>query len=270
MVEFLKLVPVWVGPLVAVSVFLLVRYVLPVLMAKPTGGFDSGTVIRQFMPLFAWLLGGGLLLAWVAAEIHKLSNRVMFDRQTGISSVRDLSWQQFEHLVSEAYRRRGYTTRVVGSPSGDGGVDIELARPGETVLVQCKHWKAWSVGVTTVRELLGVVVSRRATRGILVTSGRFTEEAQRFGDLNSQVELVDGTRLTAMIAEVKSGEQALGTAGAPPPPMLATSPSIASPLCPVCRSQMVMRTAKKGAKAWSQFWGCPRYPACRGIRPATT
>ena len=268
MIEFLKVVPAWVGPVLAVSVFVLLRYILPVLMPKPTTGFDVGTVIRQFMPLFAWLLGGGLLLAWVAAEIHKLSNRVMFDRQTGIGSVRDLSWQQFEHLVSEAYRRRGYTARVVGSPSGDGGVDIEFARPGEMVLVQCKHWKAWSVGVTTVRELLGVVVSRRATRGIVVTSGRFTEEARRFGDLNSQVELVDGTRLAALIAEVKGGEQAIGTAGAPPRPLVVTPPPSVSPLCPACRSAMVMRTAKKGAKAGSQFWGCPRYPGCRGVRPA--
>ena len=129
MFEFLKVVPAWVGPVVAVSVFLLLRYVLPVLLPKPSGGFDRGTLIRQFMPLFAWLLGGGLLLAWVAAKIHKLSNRVLFDRQTGIGSVRDLSWQRFEHLVSEAYRRRGYTAKVVGSPSGDGGVDIGL--PGE-------------------------------------------------------------------------------------------------------------------------------------------
>lgn len=26
-------------------------------------------------------------------------------------------------------------------------------------------------------------------------------------------------------------------------------------------------TAKKGANAGSQFWGCPEYPACHATRP---
>ena len=38
--------------------------------------------------------------------------------------------------------------------------------------------------------------------------------------------------------------------------------------CPVCSSSMVLRTARKGRNAGNQFWGCSRYPACRGTRPA--
>lgn len=40
----------------------------------------------------------------------------------------------------------------------------------------------------------------------------------------------------------------------------------AAPLCPKCNSEMVLRTAKKGANQGEQFWGCPNYPQCRGIR----
>ncbi|TVS08559.1 MAG: hypothetical protein EA417_22595 [Gammaproteobacteria bacterium] len=29
---------------------------------------------------------------------------------------------------------------------------------------------------------------------------------------------------------------------------------------------MVKRTASRGANAGKQFWGCSRYPACRGTR----
>ena len=29
---------------------------------------------------------------------------------------------------------------------------------------------------------------------------------------------------------------------------------------------MVLRTARKGPNAGSQFWGCPRFPSCRGTR----
>ncbi len=35
--------------------------------------------------------------------------------------------------------------------------------------------------------------------------------------------------------------------------------------CPACGAGMVLRTAKKGANAGNQFWGCSKYPACKKI-----
>ena len=36
-------------------------------------------------------------------------------------------------------------------------------------------------------------------------------------------------------------------------------------LCPRCGDEMELRTAKKGANAGKQFWGCTRFPQCRGL-----
>jgi len=36
--------------------------------------------------------------------------------------------------------------------------------------------------------------------------------------------------------------------------------------CPVCGASMVRRTARKGKHAGRQFWGCSKYPACKGTR----
>lgn len=41
------------------------------------------------------------------------------------------------------------------------------------------------------------------------------------------------------------------------------------PSCPDCGSSMVMRTAKQGRNAGSQFWGCSTFPRCRGTVDAT-
>ena len=38
------------------------------------------------------------------------------------------------------------------------------------------------------------------------------------------------------------------------------------PSCPLCKGLMVLRTAKKGNNAGSQFWGCAGYPKCKGVR----
>jgi restriction system protein len=35
--------------------------------------------------------------------------------------------------------------------------------------------------------------------------------------------------------------------------------------CPRCGSFMVLRTAKQGANAGNQFWGCSSYPKCRAV-----
>ncbi len=38
------------------------------------------------------------------------------------------------------------------------------------------------------------------------------------------------------------------------------------PPCPQCGKPMVLRTAKAGQKAGSQFLGCSAYPACKGAK----
>ncbi|WP_351124795.1 topoisomerase DNA-binding C4 zinc finger domain-containing protein [Shewanella sp. T24-MNA-CIBAN-0130] len=37
------------------------------------------------------------------------------------------------------------------------------------------------------------------------------------------------------------------------------------PFCPKCGSKMALRTAKNGAHAGNKFWGCSKYPKCKGL-----
>ncbi|WP_312591824.1 topoisomerase DNA-binding C4 zinc finger domain-containing protein [Stutzerimonas nitrititolerans] len=37
--------------------------------------------------------------------------------------------------------------------------------------------------------------------------------------------------------------------------------------CPKCNAPMSLRTAKKGKNPGSKFWGCKKYPRCKGTRP---
>jgi restriction system protein len=90
-------------------------------------------------------------------------------------------WAESGVPVREFCNREGLAT---GSDSGDGGIDLLLRREGRTTLVQCKHWKAWRVGVKEVRELRGVVASERAHYGIVATYGSFTEDAIAFANRN--------------------------------------------------------------------------------------
>jgi four helix bundle suffix protein len=46
-----------------------------------------------------------------------------------------------------------------------------------------------------------------------------------------------------------------------------TDPTDLPPKCPQCDSHMALRTAKSGKKAGQQFWGCTKYPDCKGTQP---
>ncbi|SCX28058.1 putative protein with protein kinase and helix-hairpin-helix DNA-binding domains [Agrobacterium sp. DSM 25558] len=49
----------------------------------------------------------------------------------------------------------------------------------------------------------------------------------------------------------------------PPAQPAATS---GTPSCPICGSRMRYRTARRGARTGKAFWGCSRFPTCRGTR----
>lgn len=38
--------------------------------------------------------------------------------------------------------------------------------------------------------------------------------------------------------------------------------------CPICGAEMVLRQVKSGPNEGNSFWGCSRYPACKGTRRA--
>ena len=213
-----------------------------------------------------------LFLACAAASaIGRAWRRDLFDRASGgggPQAVDQMSWDAFEALLGEAYRRQGYRVVETGMGGADGGIDLALIRDGARTLVQCKHWKAGKVGVTFVRELLGVMTAEKAAKGIVVTSGRFTDEAQRFAR-TSGIELVDGTALRAILSKARqSGAAPRAAGGAPPQRATAAEPAepMAVPACPTCSKAMVRRVAGNGPKAGQPFWGCADFPRCRGTR----
>lgn len=271
--ETLVALPFWVGPLFAFGAFALVRWFVPWAFSTVDPVNVAATTMYQTLSRIAvqiapWA-GVAVLVIWLFALLGKWSNRNRLDRQTGIESIRGLSWRDFERMLGEAFRRQGYAVEHLGGSGPDGGVDLRLRRSGEVVLVQCKQWLAWNVGVKIVRELYGVVAAERATRGIVVASGKFSADAIEFAT-TVPITLIGGDELVRLIEEVQR-RPLVGSAPVEPPPTGAPRPLVdESPVCPTCGAAMKLRTAKQGANAGGQFWGCSRYPACRGIRQLST
>lgn len=257
--DTLAALPVWVGPLVACLAYVLIRFAFaPILQSADS---DVGKVLGSIAKPLAWIVPVIILFAWGISLFRRKSQRRLFDKQTGLGSISELSWSQFEALVGEAFRRQGYKVLETGGSKPDGGIDLVMTKGSEKTLVQCKHWKAWSVGVQVIRELYGVMASNGADHGIVVTCGKYSKDARHFAEGKSLL-LIDGIALAKLI----SGIQAKPVA-TPESPM---NPSNSLPAaCPQCGSAMILRVAKKGPQPGSKFWGCTQYPACRGTRQHT-
>jgi restriction system protein len=114
-----------------------------------------------------------------------------------------LSWQDFERLLATYYAGQGYRVEHVGTGASktrfDGGIDLKLHRGDEYVVVQCKHWNAGKVTHNAIHELLGVMLTQRATSAVVVTSGEFTRAAWDSARAEPRVHLIDGVTLRAML-----------------------------------------------------------------------
>ncbi|MBT4818466.1 MAG: four helix bundle protein [Lentisphaerae bacterium] len=71
---------------------------------------------------------------------------------------------------------------------------------------------------------------------------------------------VEGGGYSEQLAAARLQQRGRGSARRADP----TDPTDHIPDCPLCSQPMVLRTAKTGPNAGSQFWGCSAYPECRG------
>lgn len=262
LIDIVAMFPWWVGlALAAVSYFWLHHISATPMAISPQPG-QVGAVITQSMykglatagqyvlPMICVI--GAMISAYGRWKRTRLHEHV--STRPAASALNEMSWQEFEMLVGEAFRRKGYAVTETGGGGADGGIDLVLRKDGEKLLVQCKQWRAFKVGVTTIRELYGVMAASGAEGGFVVTSGVFTQDAKAFAE-GRNITLIDGAELSALI----KGAQ---------PHLAARTPQVhplASRLCPKCGNAMIKRTAKYGPNAGKMFWGCSRFPDCRGI-----
>lgn len=238
--------------------------------STPVSKIYSDAIFKGFITTIAtfgqYLFPFVFIVAAIISAVKAQQQKRLYDgvaRRSDAGALNDMTWRQFETLIGEFFSRRGFS--VVHTPEGpDGGVDLILKKDGEKYLVQCKQWKAYKVGVQPVRELYGVMASTGAVGGFFVTSGEFSEEAQKFAQ-NSNIQLMDGRQLRSMIGS-NAPQKFDKVASSIFPVLPAPTISNAAANCPVCGSDMVRRRARKGNNAGNEFWGCTRYPSCRGIR----
>ena len=248
----LMVLPWWYSAIASLIAFIFLGFLLPAALPQ------DGIVFAAFtaaLPMLAPVVALVLLVPMPFAYLNGRRKMRLVDANTGVESILALSWREFEQLVAEAYRRKGYTVRenLTGGP--DGGVDVSLEKAGRLHLVQCKQWKTRKVGVSVVREMYGVMIDRGASSVIIISAGTFTQEAKKFAE-SKPIDLMGGAQLSALIADVQVG--IVETVA----PAQVHSPTDRLS-CPDCGGELVIRTARRGQSVGKQFMGCSGFPKCR-------
>lgn len=271
--EILAAAPWPVGIVFGLAAFGVIRYGLAAWFSAVDNPYTSALgeqLARGSFDPFAWLVLALGALASLFSWLGSRKRRRLLDTRQGLASLQEISWQDFERLIGEVFRRRGYSVEETGGGGADGGVDLLLRKDGALELVQCKQYKRRQVAVSTVREIYGLLQHHKATKGWIVCCGGFTADARAFAS-DKPIELLTGDALLAAINEVRAlgSRQPANTRDVPAQPRHPPKPAsaaiesataIPAPACPNCSSPMVKRTNRKTKE---DFWGCSTYPLCR-------
>lgn len=119
--------------------------------------------------------------------------------------LRKIEPSAFERLCQRLLREHGFTRVEVTGRSGDGGIDgtgvLRLNLLSFHVNYQCKRY-ANTVGPGSIRDFRGALAGR-ADKGLFITTGRFTREAEREAvrDGAMAIDLIDGEQLCLLLKE---------------------------------------------------------------------
>lgn len=99
---------------------------------------------------------------------------------------------EFEKLCGRIFEKLKYGRIEDVQDSGDLGRDILIHGKEGLIVAECKHYPHGSVGRPVVQKLHSSVISSRAIKGILITTGKFSVQAiEHAKTLTPPIELVD-------------------------------------------------------------------------------
>tara|TARA_R110001599_G_scaffold64023_2_gene178402 strand:- start:16417 stop:17022 length:606 start_codon:yes stop_codon:yes gene_type:complete len=127
--------------------------------------------------------------------------------QGKMQAIRALSWKDFSEGIEQALRKDGF---VVSRLDGDAGADYLLSGTVHTGVVACKRWKAATVGIEPLRELVKAMEKHEANECIYVTGGTFTQVALEFA-VENKIRLLHGPVLVAFLRHMKLRAPTAGT-----------------------------------------------------------
>lgn len=109
-------------------------------------------------------------------KTNKELKLIGFSTLSLMDKIENVSSREFEYLIAEIFKAKGYETTITKAV-GDYGRDIILKNRDETIFVECKHYKNELIGREICQKLLGSMDMFGVKKGIIVTTSHFHRNA---------------------------------------------------------------------------------------------
>ncbi|MDI6527190.1 restriction endonuclease [Pseudomonas otitidis] len=240
------LLPWWASLLVAlVSWYLLHGYATsPIPPIDPHRPDVTGAIFRGLAMGFQYIVPFIFALGAVGSVAGRAKRKRLFkdvaEATQPAKTLDGISWREFELLVGEAFRRKGFSVTERGGNGPVSGVDLELHLGTDKYLVQCKQLKALKIGVAVIREFFGVTAAEGAAGGFAVSSGAYTKKARAFAQRRN-IQRFDRTLLKQWFANRPMDSQSSLY-------LMCVMPRAYyfASICPLYSFSMIIRTARRG------------------------
>ena len=180
--------PIWDG----------VRWVLDLL---PTNPRECLQTLEAYVGLYGYSLPDGRFYGIIDAM--SVIRAKYIDTPVLGNEFKSISDRQLELLVAKLYEKMGYSVTVT-KKTRDGGKDVIAERRDagrlEKLLIEAKHHIS-PIGVSKIRELLGVVSSEKVNKGVLITTSKFSKDAVTFAKSNPRIEIIDNRQIVKLLNE---------------------------------------------------------------------
>ena len=132
------------------------------------------------------------------SSIHDLKLDELEDEaNNGLKNhIKSMTPYEFQDLVAALLKAMGYYIPFIASKGKDGGIDIvayqdPLGAKSPRIKVQVKHHPDNPISVKDIRSLTGLI-NKDGEIGLFVTSGKFSNEAERFArESHIHIKLID-------------------------------------------------------------------------------
>ena len=114
-----------------------------------------------------------------------------------VEELMELSPRDFEEYIAALLSDMGYKNVELTPYSNDKGVDVLAEKDGLRYAVQCKRYKG-TVGSPDMQKFLGAMQHAGAEKGIFVTTGMFSFEAEKMA-YEHPIELINRIELAKII-----------------------------------------------------------------------
>jgi len=213
--------------------------------------------VASSLAYYTWVFAGGLLLFGAAVFVWLRSQK----GKSALPGLETLDWPDFELLIAEIYRRKGYAVEISSGFGSEGGRDLVFKRGDATLLVECKHWKVLKDYKISAPEIMGLyqwVMSQPGQQGLFITSGEYMDETKSFVE-GKPIQLMGMTEVKRLLPQIARPKENLLDIRSWVDEFIAHS-KIVDPECPKCHQPMVLSDARDG----TPMWNCPDSLRCTG------